>query len=776
MRLGVQPLSSTFIPMNFYTPSAWQFSAITTFAILIVSSLTAQDWQFVTGAMSGSAIGQDGTMLAVGHRGIIFRSTDNGSSWELPQSGTYQNLRDVAFVSQTRVVAVGQNGTVVISDDSGENWETVSTSINQLLFEVFFLNAQTGYALGADSLFGSDDGGRSWRPVADLPPQPEFVWFINESVGLLTTFGGRVYRTTDSGKKWAEVYADTTQNFRSIAFLNDGRTGFVCGQLGGLLKTSDSGQTWSFMGGADSGTVPVDIAVREDGVILLAGAGRNFEGITLQRSENFGESWQTIPVETKFSGLVLSNICLNTQGQGLICSNLGSILRTDDAWKTYVTVTEPTHEFPGSATTILKQPAFATEHVGIVPNSLFPGGYIRTTDGGKTWHTQQYVGGELNSPIFFSESDGIIGRGSPRLIYRTTDRGESWNPAIADVNPGGGVISDMQFFNPSHGLQIGDTKLQNRLGGDRSGIVYATNDSGKSWNGTTFDWPSTISDMAIVPNGTAWIAGGAVALDTDSANQFYSYGRIFRTTNRGASWDTIYDRYGIGAFPSILGFRNEKNGFIVVGGDDWGYPGLAVVLETTDGGDSWQVLRPFDRSKGEFAPLDIAFLNDSIWYAVGGNASIWRITDEGKTWEQETINPLPLTYQNAVPTLYDIILLPDDRTVMVFGRGAILRRSFPKVFSSVKENKNNHAIEFQLSVAPNPARDEIRVTWSGAGLGTTVRMYNMVGKEVFAESIAMRSLESAVIQTTGIPAGSYQVVLFDGQGRKAGSATVTIVK
>ncbi len=432
-----------------------------------------------------------------------------------------------------------------------------------------------------------------------------------------------------------------------------------------------------------------------------------------------------------------------------------------------MTVTEPTHEFPGFGTTVLKQPAFATERVGIVPNSQFPGGYIRTTDGGKTWITQQYVGGELNSPTFFSESDGIIGRGSPGLIYRTTDMGESWNPAIAEVNPSGGVIiTDMQFFSPTHGLQIGDVKIQNRLGGDRSGIVYVTGDSGKSWNGTTFDWPPTISDMAVLPNGTAWIAGGGLALETDSILQLYSYGRIFRTTNSGASWDTIYDQYGIGAHPSILGFRNESNGFIVVGGDDWGYPGLSVVLETTDGGDSWNVLRPFDRSKGEFAPLDIAFLNDSIWYAVGGNSSIWRITDEGRTWEQETIDPLPLTFQNAVPTLFDITLLPDDRTVMVFGQGAILRRSFPKAFSSVKEEENGQGIDLQLSVVPNPAQDEVRVAWSSAGAGANVRMYNLVGKEVLPEAITMRSLGSAVIQTAEIPAGSYQVVLFDGQEEK----------
>ncbi len=302
--------------MNSYTPFVHRLFSIIGCAILTASSLSAQDWQFVTGAMSGAAIGQNGTMLAVGHRGIIFRSTDNGSSWELPQSGTYQNLRDVAFISQTDVVVVGGNGTVLVSDDAGENWETINSNINQLLFKVFFLNAQAGYALGADSLFGSDDGGRSWLPVADLPPRPESVWFLNETVGLLTTLGGRVYRTTNSGENWTEVYTDTTQNLRSVAFLNDGRTGFICGQLGGLLKTSDSGQTWTFLGGADSGTVPVDIAVREDGVILLAGAGRNSERITLQRSENFGESWQTIPVATNFSGLVLSNICLNAQGAG----------------------------------------------------------------------------------------------------------------------------------------------------------------------------------------------------------------------------------------------------------------------------------------------------------------------------------------------------------------------------------------------------------------------------------------------------------------------------
>lgn len=738
------------------------------------SFLSAQDWQFVTGAMNGSAIGPNGTMIAVGDRGIIFRTTDDGSSWELPLSGTYQNLRDVDFITQTDVVVVGSEGTILISKNSGESWEAVNAHINQLLFKVVFLNSQTGFALGTDSLFGSNDGGNSWHPVAALPDKPESVAFMNESEGILTTFTGHIYRTTNGGKNWTAVYVDTTQNFRTVKFFNDGRTGFVCGPLGGLLKTVDSGQTWTFTGGADSGMIPFDLAVREDGIILLVGAARNSERIIIQRSENFAKDWQVIPLETKFSGLLLTDVSLNLQGKGLICSNMGSLLLTDDAWESHVTITEPTYEFPGSSIAILKQPAFATERIGIAPNPLFPGGYIRTTDAGKTWLARQYAGGTLNSPTFFSGSYGIIQRGSPGLIYQTTDAGESWNPAIADVVPGGGTVVDMQFFNPRYGLQIGDTKLQNRLGGDRSGIVYITKDSGKSWNGTAFDWPPAFSDVEVLPDGTALIAGGAIALNTDSANQFYSYGKILRTTDNGASWDTVYDRYGAGAFPSILGFRDENKGYIIVGGDDWGYPGLAVILETTNGGDSWQVLRSFDRSKGEYAPVDMIFLNDSIWYGVGGNASIWRITDSGRNWVQEIIDPLPQTFQNRVPALYAITLLPDDRTVMIFGQGAILRRSFPKTFSYVREHKSNQAKDIQLLVSPNPAQDEIRVTWQGVGTGTTIRMYTMLGEEVLIERFFVSSPGIAIIDAEGLAAGSYQIVLFDVRNQRVGSATVVV--
>lgn len=762
--------------MTPWTRHIHRILAITTLSIAVASSLFAQSWQFVTGAMTGAAISEEGIMLAVGHRGIVFRSENGGSSWSLPQSGTYRNLYHVAFASAARAVAVGDNGVILVSDDSGENWKGTKTGGSRRLIRLFFPTSEKGYILGSDSLYASDDAGESWHGVANVPQLPESFWFISESTGLLATYNGHIYRTTDSGRNWTEVYTDTSVTLRSIAFTRDGTTGFVCGPLGQLLRTSDSGQTWTSVSGPNPGLYPLNMLIRDDGLVLLAGATLNADRVVLQRSEDFGGSWENVPVEIRFTGFALFNICLNSLGHGIAVSNLGSVLRTDDDWRTYTTVTEPTHEFPGYGYPTFRRPAFATDRIGIIPNSLFPGGYIRTTDGGITWLTRQYAADRYSVPIFFSESEGLILRERPGLLYRTTDMGATWKPAIADADPSNGSVSDMRFFNRGHGLQTGYLLRPNRFGGTRSAIVYVTDDSAQTWTGTILDWPPDISGMALTYDRTALVSAGSTARDPDSTSQLYRYGRIYRTTDGGRSWDTIYDRYGKGVFPLILDFRTEQHGYMTVGGDDWGYPGKAVILETTDLGDTWNVLAVFDQTKGEYAPIDVEFFTDSIWYGVGSNASIMVTTDAGRTWEREVIDPLPTLYNDWVPTFHKITLLPDKRTAMIFGQGVMLRRVFPEPFSSVEDEKHSRDADGSLSVVPNPAYGEMRLVWRGSGRPVTARMYDVMGRDVLGETIFFGESGNTRIDASDLPTGTYRVVVYGWQGERLGSAGVARVR
>lgn len=88
---------------------------------MLVPSVT-QEW------LVSVVLGVDGkTALAVGGRGGVLRSTDNGKHWAEMQSGSTEVLYFVTLSTDGKTaLAVGRNDTVLRSTDAGQTWHNVS--------------------------------------------------------------------------------------------------------------------------------------------------------------------------------------------------------------------------------------------------------------------------------------------------------------------------------------------------------------------------------------------------------------------------------------------------------------------------------------------------------------------------------------------------------------------------------------------------------------------------------------------------------------------------
>ncbi|VVM75351.1 hypothetical protein PS619_02020 [Pseudomonas fluorescens] len=62
-------------------------------------------------------------LVAVGERGIVLLSDDNGINWRQAQVPVSVSLTAVQFVDANTGWAVGHAGAVLVSHDGGENWE-----------------------------------------------------------------------------------------------------------------------------------------------------------------------------------------------------------------------------------------------------------------------------------------------------------------------------------------------------------------------------------------------------------------------------------------------------------------------------------------------------------------------------------------------------------------------------------------------------------------------------------------------------------------------------
>lgn len=61
----------------------------------------------------------DGTLLVCGMRGHLYRSGDDGKTWQAVDSSTTQSLTGIAELADGSVVVVGMGGTVLVSKDGG---------------------------------------------------------------------------------------------------------------------------------------------------------------------------------------------------------------------------------------------------------------------------------------------------------------------------------------------------------------------------------------------------------------------------------------------------------------------------------------------------------------------------------------------------------------------------------------------------------------------------------------------------------------------------------
>jgi photosystem II stability/assembly factor-like uncharacterized protein len=108
-------------------------------------------------------------------------------------------------------------------------------------------------------------------------------------------------------------------------------------------------------------------------------------------------------------------------------------------------------------------------------------------------------------------------------------------------------------------------------------------------------------------------------------------------------------------------FVDEKTGFAV--GHD------AVILKTTDGGASWQLLNFEPESRNVM--LNVRFRDARRGYVVGTDGQLWVTQDGGVTWDRRTL-AVEDWYQNHI---FDIAWLHVGTTLAVAEKGVLYRSS-----------------------------------------------------------------------------------------------------
>ncbi len=243
-------------------------------------------------------------------------------------------LLDVVRAGQ-RLVAVGDRGHIVYSDDNAASWVQAKVPTRQLLTALFFVDDKHGWAVGHDAvILHSNDGGATWTKQfqeRDREAPLLDVWFRDRNTGYAVGAYGALLETTDGGENWEDVSdrMDNEDGYHLNAIVEVKDSGlFVVGELGGMFRSPDWGQTWETLKGPYQGSLFGALGTGKAGGVLVYGLRGH-----LFRSDDFGSSWQQIVVESPNNGVLEFGLADGNRlndGSIVVVGHGGTVLKSTD--------------------------------------------------------------------------------------------------------------------------------------------------------------------------------------------------------------------------------------------------------------------------------------------------------------------------------------------------------------------------------------------------------------------------------------------------------------
>jgi len=235
-----------------------------------------------------------------------------------------------AVVLADRLVAVGERGHILISSDDGASWRQVEVPTRTMLTAVAFIDNQVGIAVGHDSvILRTTDGGDTWELVYSAPEEeaPLFdVWFADADNGVAIGAYGSHYLTADGGLTWNfEPLGDTDWHLHEFARADNGKL-FVAAEAGYAYRSDDGGENWVELPSPYEGSYFGVLPLEGDAVLFYGLRGHLF------RSDDAGENWEEIPTGTV---ALLTNGIQLADGTIVIVGLGGTVLISTDGGRNF---------------------------------------------------------------------------------------------------------------------------------------------------------------------------------------------------------------------------------------------------------------------------------------------------------------------------------------------------------------------------------------------------------------------------------------------------------
>lgn len=252
-------------------------------------------------------------------------------------------LLDVESAGQ-RLVAVGQRGHILFSDDQGQSWQQAKVPTRQMVTAVTFADKRLGWAVAHDGLIlQTQDGGQSWeiqhdglaaQKASNLKRERDLKHKVNDLQEQLSQTPAEqssdLRDELDEAKDDLEIIQERLAEEQSTSplldvYFADKNRGWATGAFGKMLATNDGGKTWR--------DISTEVGNEEEFHInAVTGEGDNVflvgeYGLVI-RSQDLGKSWEVLEIDydgTFFAAELNNNklVIAGLRGNAFISSDLG---------------------------------------------------------------------------------------------------------------------------------------------------------------------------------------------------------------------------------------------------------------------------------------------------------------------------------------------------------------------------------------------------------------------------------------------------------------------
>ncbi|MDX2184857.1 MAG: glycosyl hydrolase [Gemmatimonadaceae bacterium] len=513
----------------------------------------------------------------------VYRSTDGGATWTLVLKG--------------------------LNEFSGANDLSMDATNPRILYAAFWDHQRVPWNVRSggpgSGLWKSTDGGDTWTRLTEglpslmgkigvsvSPANPDRVYAIVEAMR------GGLYRSDDAGRSWRLLSEDRLIQTRSWYYMKvyaDPQNADVVWVTNApVLKSIDGGRTFAVVPATHGDNHSIWINPSDSRYMANANDGGASVSLDGGRSWSTQENQPTaqfyhVTVDDDFPYKLYSgqqdnsSVVIRSRGQGSIGSR--------DWWPTAgcesanigVSARNPRYVFGGCYQGIINE----IDHVTNLGRTIMAYPEMNLTEPtDKTKYRFNWT-----APIVVSQHDDKVLYHGGNVLFRSTDRGQSWTNASPDLTKndktrqgwGGGPITNEGAGGEVYGtifvIEESPHDAKTLYVGTDDGLVQLTRDGGATWTRVTPPVPDgLVNEIEVSPHdpGTVYVAFRTDRLGDPAPH-------VFKSTDFGKTWTRLVAGLRDGEPVRVVREDPVRAGLLYAGTE-------TGVYVSTNGGQRWEPL------------------------------------------------------------------------------------------------------------------------------------------------------------------------------------------